>query len=549
MRRLDACCHVQLRRRTVLWHSWLSSIWCCYARSRNCIGSLRRNLRYFLWHTVLRSSVDECNPRRGFLGRCEVDADPPGYSAGEATTRGSAYAVKMWNESHEDQDMKVFHEVRHLVKVQGHPNIGEFVGFFRSSVLTDRPRWLMVMEAYGAGDLQAAIAQRGAYPQQDALTLVTGVLRALAHIHALEIVHRDVKLENLLLKDDGDIVLVDFGLAVHMSETRERMRVCGTPGSIAPETLLGLGSEKKSDIFGCGAVLYGLLGGVLPFVRDDHDSTIRANRKANVRFPETNFGHVSEEVRQLVRNMLHRLPPRRLDSYEALGVLGKENEGFSVAIPGGGTQIESTSAVVDAPSTSQTRAALPGVAHEMSVFAIEAEKYEANVCDTDAVTMASPSSFCHLTRTFDSYDCDADVSSTMEMPSSTWSARGERDDGIERRSTSKSSKFASRLVSTSIRPFVWIRRRMTHKHGRISCAYDDKEVPVKGDSFAGTGSPADDVSDGGSLGDTGQPTQARQRGIWQSLRGLSVKRHAFRTNSSCKSFSSLVCNEAQSPTG
>eukprot|EP00928_Gymnodinium_smaydae_P017608 TRINITY_DN16735_c0_g1_i1.p1 TRINITY_DN16735_c0_g1~~TRINITY_DN16735_c0_g1_i1.p1 ORF type:complete len:149 (+),score=8.64 TRINITY_DN16735_c0_g1_i1:39-449(+) len=111
------------------------------------------------------------------------------------------------------------------------------------------------------------------------------------------------------------------------------------------------------------------------------------------------------------------------------------------------------------------------------------------------------------------------------------------------------SRVPGDRVSTSIRPFVWVKRRMNHKHGRTSRAYDDKKAPVKGDSFAGSSSAADDVSDDGSLPDTGQPTRVRQRGIWQSLRVASVKRNVFRANSGCKSFSSLVCNDAQSPTG
>eukprot|EP00928_Gymnodinium_smaydae_P076913 TRINITY_DN6000_c0_g2_i4.p1 TRINITY_DN6000_c0_g2~~TRINITY_DN6000_c0_g2_i4.p1 ORF type:complete len:608 (-),score=61.79 TRINITY_DN6000_c0_g2_i4:299-2122(-) len=249
---------------------------------------------------------------------------------GDKLSEEFPYAIKLWNERYADQDLRVFNEMRYLIQVQGHPNIGKFVGFFRSRVLASKPRWLMIMEAYPSGDLQKVVSTRGALPELDAITFAVGILRALVHVHLLDIIHRDVKLENALLKQDGDVVLVDFGLAVHMSDMDERKRVRGTPGYFAPETLCGRGCVKKSDVFGCGVALYFMLGGVLPFLRSDHDSTIRANARAHVVFGGNSFPNVNEDIKDHIRNMLQRASKQRLSSSKVLRRLIQEKERLDI---------------------------------------------------------------------------------------------------------------------------------------------------------------------------------------------------------------------------
>eukprot|EP00928_Gymnodinium_smaydae_P097708 TRINITY_DN8917_c1_g1_i1.p1 TRINITY_DN8917_c1_g1~~TRINITY_DN8917_c1_g1_i1.p1 ORF type:complete len:418 (+),score=33.53 TRINITY_DN8917_c1_g1_i1:81-1256(+) len=174
-------------------------------------------------------------------------------------------AVKCWKAS--TPDVNVLRETRSLLRVQTHPNICRFIGLFRSVTWSGVPQWLMCMEAHSRGDLARIMRQSGAFPEVEALSITEGVLEALAHIHASGVIHRDVKLGNVVLSVAGTPVLVDFGLAVHVSEKHDLKRQCGSPGSVAPEILLGRGCCNRSDIFSCGTVLYGTLSATVPSIR------------------------------------------------------------------------------------------------------------------------------------------------------------------------------------------------------------------------------------------------------------------------------------------
>eukprot|EP00928_Gymnodinium_smaydae_P099888 TRINITY_DN9655_c0_g3_i1.p1 TRINITY_DN9655_c0_g3~~TRINITY_DN9655_c0_g3_i1.p1 ORF type:complete len:642 (+),score=45.13 TRINITY_DN9655_c0_g3_i1:67-1992(+) len=382
----------------------------------------------------------------------------------------STYAIKVWNERYANRELRLFNEVRRFVQVQGHPNIGNFIGLFRCSSLVETPSWLMIMEAYAAGDLQTAIRTRGAFSILDAVTCAIGLASALAHVHALDIIQRDVKLENVLLKHDQDVVLVDFGLAVHMSEREERMVIRGTPGSFAPETLFGQGSGKKSDVFGAGTVFYGLLGGILPFARPDHDSTIRANARAHVVFHEEQFENVSDDIREIVREMLSRYPRQRLSSRNAVNRLVQEKERLDATLPGvlGDASLELADHSMESSagaSAAENDPRAPDVVEASSSFYPESE----NLVGHD------------------------DAARLNEMPSST-SDDYRTSCRSERTFASKGEKLTSRLASTSSQAFAWARRQLIFRHsmrGRFGHGRDqtrispmhDEETDARSDVF------------------------------------------------------------------
>eukprot|EP00928_Gymnodinium_smaydae_P076912 TRINITY_DN6000_c0_g2_i3.p1 TRINITY_DN6000_c0_g2~~TRINITY_DN6000_c0_g2_i3.p1 ORF type:complete len:598 (-),score=53.15 TRINITY_DN6000_c0_g2_i3:550-2343(-) len=343
------------------------------------------------------------------------------------------YATKLFNDRYADQDVRVFNEIRHLIKVQGHPNIVNFVGFFRSRVLlASMPRWLMMMEACPSGDLQKVVRARGALSELDAMTFAVGILRALVHVHLLDIIHRDVKLENALLKQDGDAVLVDFGIAVHMSDMDERKRVRGTPGYFAPETLGGRGCVKRSDVFGCGVALYCMLGGVLPFSRSDHESTMRANVRAHVVFGGNHFPTVNEDIKDHVRNMLHKRPNQRLSSRDALLRLVQEKE--RLAIP--------TQEVVDvAPQLHSSIASSSGSA-------------TASVAQPDTLL---PGGVQHSSTLHDE---------SAEVQSSILHDDTEGRESAERRSASTRRTLTYRFVSISSQAFAWARHKISLRRSK-----------------------------------------------------------------------------------
>ncbi|GCE16521.1 serine/threonine-protein kinase [Dictyobacter kobayashii] len=104
-------------------------------------------------------------------------------------------------------------------------------------------------------------------PLTDAMHILNQVGMALQHAHDLDIVHRDLKPANILFNTDGDAVLADFGIAIHVQRTR-RVDEIGTPPYMSPEQFKGKIS-KKSDQYALGCVAYELLTGQQLFIADD----------------------------------------------------------------------------------------------------------------------------------------------------------------------------------------------------------------------------------------------------------------------------------------
>ncbi|WP_143668450.1 serine/threonine-protein kinase, partial [Streptomyces carpinensis] len=128
-----------------------------------------------------------------------------------------------------------------------------------------------VATAYAAGpSLAAAVADGGPLPAHSVRVLVAGLAEALAAVHELGLVHRDVKPSNVLLTLDGPL-LIDFGIARAMDGTASLTSSgvsIGSPGYMSPEQVLGKGVTGAADVFSLGAVLVHAATGEPPFPGD-----------------------------------------------------------------------------------------------------------------------------------------------------------------------------------------------------------------------------------------------------------------------------------------
>jgi serine/threonine protein kinase len=138
------------------------------------------------------------------------------------------------------------------------------------------------------------------------------IARALAAAHARGIVHRDIKPENLMLRPDGYIKVLDFGLARQAGAGRaEDELAAGTLGYMSPEELLQRPITAASDIFSLGVVLYELASGTNPFRGDSAGATIRLIQGLEAPRLPAQGERVPRELERLVRAMVSKSPADR----------------------------------------------------------------------------------------------------------------------------------------------------------------------------------------------------------------------------------------------
>lgn len=145
-----------------------------------------------------------------------------------------------------------------ILKQLEHPNIAALLNF------VETPTQLTILMEYGGLPLLSVIKE--ALNEEVAHKYFCAILSAVEYCHSLNIIHRDIKHQNVLLNEKGQIKLIDFGLSNFIEEGRLRSTFCGTPAYAAPEMILAKRySGPEVDIWSLGVVLYSMLTSSLPF--------------------------------------------------------------------------------------------------------------------------------------------------------------------------------------------------------------------------------------------------------------------------------------------
>ena len=130
----------------------------------------------------------------------------------------------------------------------------------------DEGTYYIVMEFVRGSDLKTAIIERGAINQRKVAEIGSQVCQALSVAHGLDIIHRDIKPQNIMVQPDGNVKVMDFGIARAKNSTKEQTSsVLGTAHYISPEQAQGKELTAASDIYSLGIVLYESATGKLPF--------------------------------------------------------------------------------------------------------------------------------------------------------------------------------------------------------------------------------------------------------------------------------------------
>lgn len=143
------------------------------------------------------------------------------------------------------------------------------------------------------------------------------MVRAMMYIHSQGIIHRDLKLGNILINDQMDVKICDFGLSTRIKHEGDvKKTICGTPNYIAPEILEEQGHSYEVDIWSVGVIMYALLFGKPPFEDNTVEQTYENIKNNRYVFPP-NIS-VSLAAKDLINRILVMDPTRRLNLEEIL---------------------------------------------------------------------------------------------------------------------------------------------------------------------------------------------------------------------------------------
>ena len=175
----------------------------------------------------------------------------------------------------------------------------------------------IAMEYFEKGHLGGVL--RGALPPADALHIAMEIAHALSIIHMAGVVHRDLKPGNIMLRNDGSVALIDFGISKSAAmPTGDGQIISGTPYYMSPEQADGKPTDERTDLYALGVIIYQMLTGAKPYSGDDAAGILKNQREAPVpALPGELSRYQSQIERLLAKDPAERVPNAR----ELLGLI------------------------------------------------------------------------------------------------------------------------------------------------------------------------------------------------------------------------------------
>lgn len=219
---------------------------------------------------------------------------------------GKNVAIKSIEKSYMKDEFsrrKVFQEVYILKKIR-HSNVIRLYEVFESN-----NHLFMVMEYANKGDLLQYVKNRGRLSEKEARHFFKNILYGLGHCHCRSVLHRDVKLDNILIDDTKGIKICDFGVSKIIKKHQKIVEQWGTPAYIAPEIIADRGYHGfYVDIWSLGVLLYAMVWGAVPFKANDMQELYKNIMSKGFSFPVT----LSKSLRHLIKSMLNKWPEKRI---------------------------------------------------------------------------------------------------------------------------------------------------------------------------------------------------------------------------------------------
>ena len=240
----------------------------------------------------------------------------------EKISDGKKFAGKFFDKKMLNSDLKVhkliLNEIN-LTRTLSHPSLVQVYETFKIE-----GSYCMIMEYMPGGELADRIDKLGGISEAKCQIIMKKVLEGLNYLHCKRILHRDLKLENLLLYDKKDystLKIADFGFSTHIEDIAKIYSRCGTPGFVAPEVLsvpFNKDIDQKTDVFAAGCIMYKLLTGSLLFNTVRVNNILKLNKECKINFDSFYFKQMSSSALGLLKEMLKKDPRYRIATSETL---------------------------------------------------------------------------------------------------------------------------------------------------------------------------------------------------------------------------------------
>ncbi|EGR33828.1 protein kinase domain protein [Ichthyophthirius multifiliis] len=202
-----------------------------------------------------------------------------------------------------------------MLKVLDHPNIIKVYEFYQ-----DTRYFYIVTELCTGGELFDKIIDEHQFNEKKAAETTYQILSAVNYCHKNKIVHRDLKPENVLYESNQPnalLKIVDFGTSITYNPNVKMSQKLGTPYYIAPE-VLEKKYDEKCDIWSCGVILYIILCGYPPFNANNDVAIMEKVKTGIFSFSGNEWNYVSNEAKQLIKQMLEKNTKKRISAEQAL---------------------------------------------------------------------------------------------------------------------------------------------------------------------------------------------------------------------------------------
>jgi calcium/calmodulin-dependent protein kinase I len=223
---------------------------------------------------------------------------------------GTKYAIKMVKKSsanvHLDREIAIMKKVKHPHIVPCH------------DIFEDNRYLYLVLEFITGGDLFHKIEEIEIFSEKDAALISKQILEAVGYLHKEGIVHRDIKIDNILCAEGKElhVYLADFGLSRFFKDGEQLETQVGSLCYTAPEIYDDMGYNKACDMWSVGVVTFILLTGGFPFYDKDSSVTIRKIQKVDYEWDESE--DVSPQGKAFIAGLLTRDPEKRFTAEQAL---------------------------------------------------------------------------------------------------------------------------------------------------------------------------------------------------------------------------------------